>query len=748
MLVNFSKKLLPVFLSLFLLLTLDSSGQSRMQVIEMEREADGLFRANRFHDALPILLKLDSLRPNHAAYEYPIGVCYIVADDHANALSYLERCLKTADKQPAAFHYYLGRAYHLSHMLDKAIFYYTLYQSQFRGKKSKHSQQLINEVDRDIQMCLNGQELMAHPLEIEIINLGPEINTAYPEYAPVVSADQNEIIFTSNRPNTMGGGIDETDGLYYEDVYISSKKNGVWSAPVQMSTNINTDNHDASIALSPDGQTLLIYRFEQSSSYTKSSGDLYTSRLEGKTWGKAEKLPDNINSNYWEPSASITEDGKTIFFTSNKPGGKGGTDIYYSRRLPDGSWDKAINIGATINTPYDEDCPFIHPDGKTLYFSSKGHNSMGGFDIFVSRLDPETNTWGKPENFGYPISTAHDDLHFVITADARRVYFSTTRDEGYGHKDIYYADIKEKEAAKMLLITGVVTDSLTGNPVEVKIRVSDNQTLEELGLYVSNSSSGKYIIVLNEGRNYDLFFNSPQYGSHYRNIDLTTLDDYEEVELDIQVHSQDRPVKLQLVDTETQNELAASIKLTNLDAKTEIVLEEGSHKNGIYETQLKEGNIYNVEINKVGYVFYNNKMLVPTLSKTSLDSVPTFDLRLQPVKVGTSLILKNIYFATDEAKPLASSQEELNKIASFLKENPGTIIEIAAHTDDVGDPAYNLKLSERRAQEVVNYLIVHGVPTAQLKSRGYGMSKPVADGTSEYDRQQNRRVELKILKTQ
>ncbi|HSZ25989.1 MAG TPA: OmpA family protein [Cytophagaceae bacterium] len=715
-----------------------------MQIIEMEKEAETNFIANNFHVALPILLKLDSIHPNTENYLYSIGVCYIAMDDNVKALKNLEKCITASTKHPAALNYYLGRAYHLSHKLDEAIKYYTLYQNEFKGSKSKSNQQLVEEVERDIQMCKNGKELMAKPLEIEIVNLGPEINTEYPEYGPVISADETEIIFTSNRPNTMGGRIDDIDGLYYEDVYISNKKDGKWSEPLQMSTNINSANHDASIALSPDGQTLFVYRFDQENS--NSSGDLYTSKLEGKVWARAERLSDKINSSGWEPSATITEDGKVLFFASDKPGGFGGTDIYYSKKLSDGNWDKPVNIGETINTEFDEDCPFIHPDGKTLYFSSKGHNTMGGFDIFVSKYDEDKKAWGKPENFGYPISTAHDDLHFVISTNAKRIYFSTIKEGGYGNKDIYYANIGKKESAKVLLITGIVTDSITGKPVEVKIRVTAKETGEDIGTYSSNSSSGKYTLVLNEGKNYDLIFSSPKFGIHYENMNLTEVKEYEEIVRNISLTPQSREVAIQVNDDETRKGIKAKVKLTNLDSREEVTLDEESGRDGRYGTKLKEGNIYNVEINKIGYVFTGSQILVPTSEQVKGDSIPTFEINLLPIKEGASLILKNIYFATDESTPLESSKDEMNRLVGFMKQNPGAIIEISAHTDDVGNEEYNLKLSQRRAQEVVNYLASNGISTSRLKPKGYGKNSPVSKGTSDDDRQQNRRVELKILK--
>jgi outer membrane protein OmpA-like peptidoglycan-associated protein len=734
-----------LLLLLFFVFINSVSAQTKMQILDMERTADANFRSNNFPAALPLYLKLDSLKPNTDNYRYQIGVCYVVIEDNVNALKYLEPCIEKFDKHPAALNYYLGRAYHLSHKFDEAIVRYSMYQNGFLNNKSKTNQQLVREVERDIVMCENGKQLIKKPVELEIINLGPEINTQYPEYGPVISADEKEIIFTSNRPNTTGGAVDEMDGLYFEDVYIAHKKEDKWSDPIQMSTNINTTNHDASIALSPDGQTLFLYRFDINSSTGNPSGDLFTSKLEGKVWAQTERLSEKVNTPGWEPGASVTEDGNILYFVSDKPGGKGGTDIYFSKKLSDGSWDKAINMGDSINTEYDEDSPFIHPDGKTLYFSSKGHKSMGGFDVFISKYDTDKKAWGKPENFGYPISTAHDDLHFVISPNAKRIYFSTIREGGYGNKDIYYANLK-KEAAKVLLITGIVTDSATGKPVEVKIRITVKDTGEELSTHLSNSSSGKYTLVLNEGKNYDLLFSSSKHGTHYENIDLTEVAEYKEIERNVSLKPQSRDVGINLTDEETSKGLNAKIKLMNLDSRNETIVEENTGNEGKYIVKLKEGNIYNVEINKSGYVFTDNQILVPTIEQVKGDSIPSFEIKLRPIKEGAKLILKNIYFATDESKPLETSKEELDKVIGFMKQNTTAIIEISAHTDDVGNNDYNLKLSQKRAQEVVNYIVAGGVPSNRLQTKGYGKNMPIANGTSEEERQQNRRVELKIIR--
>jgi hypothetical protein len=339
---------------------------------------------------------------------------------------------------------------------------------------------------------------MANPVNLDIINMGPQINSIYPDYGAVLSADENELIFTSNRPNSIGGLKDPADGKYYEDLYISYKTAKGWSTPKNMGDSVNTKGHDASIALSADGQKLFLYRYGTDTG-ANSSGDLYMSELKGKAWNNARALSSNINSSGWEPSASLSSDENFLFFSSNRSGGYGGTDIYMARRLPNGDYALPVNLGSKVNTSYDEDSPFIHSDGKTLYFSSSGHKTMGGFDIFVTTYNDNKQEWTEPKNVGYPISTAHDDIHFCWSPDGRKIYFSSRRDDSYGDQDIYYAVIHKKEATEILVMKGFILDSLNANPILANITVTDKTSNELIGIFSTNSSSGKFLIILPEG---------------------------------------------------------------------------------------------------------------------------------------------------------------------------------------------------------------------------------------------------------
>jgi outer membrane protein OmpA-like peptidoglycan-associated protein len=751
-------KIQPYFLFLFLTISLPSYSQNKIQLVEIEIKGENYITSHEYQAALAIFSKLDSLQPNTQRYLYKMGICNLLMNENLKAVKLFERCKSFNEEQPSALDYYLAKAYHMSHWIDKASAHYSIFINKVKDENNKKLykfsikadkellEQLLVKAERELINCKNAKELMANPLKLEVVNLGPTINTEYSEYAPVISADETELIFTSTKPIKRKEDKIKPDSINDEDVYLSNKINGKWTVPVQMSSNINTSTHDASIALSPDGQTLFLYRFDE---YTENplnaSGNIFTSKLKGTEWTIAERLNDKVNSPDWEPSASLTENGTTLFFASNRRGGKGGTDLYFSKKLSDGSWDEAINMGDNINTLYNDDCPFIHPDGKTLYFSSKGHNSMGGYDIFISKWDSTKNTWGKPENMGYPISTAGDDLHFAISPNATRIYFASIREEGLGNMDIYYANIENKESAKVLLMTGIVTDSISAIPVEVVIRTKDKNNKEEISTHKSNSSTGKYTLVLNDGKNYDLIFSSPKFGSHYENIDLTNETEYKEITKDIVLKKRDRNIIMQVDDVDSNQSVNAKVSIVNCDSGEEIILDAKSEVGGTYFVKLKEGNCYSIEISKEDYIFSSMEIHVPMIEEENGDTI-IYHLKLQPIKEGTTLLLRNIYFASNEFMPLATSYPELDRLAIFMKQNTGTTIEISAHTDNTGNPEYNLKLSDKRAKAVIAYLVEKGISASRLKSVGHGNSKPISTGNSEEDKQKNRRVELKILK--
>jgi tetratricopeptide (TPR) repeat protein len=499
------------------------------EATKMEDKANEYFEKEQYHLAQGLFEKLDSISPRNNKYIYPLALCYINNDQNKKALPYIEQCLKKYSSFPAALNYFAARTYHLNHKFDDAIKYYDRYRTFVKKSGDKNSKAVINNITREIQMCNNGKELVKRRLNIEVFNISKNINSIYPDYRPVVSLDEGEIIFTSNRPNTTGG-LKNEDDVYFEDIYISYRNDTGWTSPVSIGSNINTAGHDAAVSISSSGTKLIVYRFGKEKLMSSASGDLYMSELVGGKWSKTVRMSENINSSGWEPSACMSKDETTMYFTSNRDGGYGGTDLYIVKKLPDGSWSLPKNLGPTINTDGDEDSPFIQSDGTTLYFSSSGHKSMGGYDIFVTHFNEDKKQWDTPENVGYPINTANDDLYFSWSEDGKRVYFSSIRDGGMGDKDLYYAVIHE-EMASTLIMKGTVTDSLSSKPLETSIKVTDKNN-QMIGMFNSDKS-GKYLITLTEGKDYKVTIDVPGYKPYSYTTNLTELQELGELDKNI-----------------------------------------------------------------------------------------------------------------------------------------------------------------------------------------------------------------------
>jgi hypothetical protein len=373
-------------------------------------------------------------------------------------------------------------------------------------------------------------------VKCDIENIGDPINTENQEYVPVISSDESVLIFTYVGPKSTGGLMDsefnpDPDGAYYEDVFISQRVGEHWLTPESIGPNINTKNHDASIALSSDGQKLFIFH-----STEKDGGDIYMSTLTGDVWGEAKALGPTINTKYWEGSCSISADEKTLYFASERPGGLGERDIYVSHKMPDGSWGKAENLGPVINTQFNDDSPFIHPDGITLFFSSEGHNSIGGYDIMWSTL--KDGKWTEPTNIGYPINTTEDERFYVLTADGEHGYYSSDMKGGKGQQDIYTVTpgfFGEKPILALVVGTVFANDQA----VDAKISVTNAETGEQQGTYHSNSSSGKYLIALTPGNNYKVAIEVEGYEAQIQYVNVKSLETFVQVNKDFKFYTDD-----------------------------------------------------------------------------------------------------------------------------------------------------------------------------------------------------------------
>jgi hypothetical protein len=382
--------------------------------------------------------------------------------------------------------YFLARIYHQQKKFDESIGLLQKY-LLIPTKKRSHNN---DEVNYRIKQSQSAKSFFASPRRSIINNIGAEINSISAEYVPVITPDESQLFFTSRRDGSSGNKRDIYERIH-EDIYVSKKINGKWQLAENAGSSLNTENSDACVAISLDGQKMMLYR----SSADLLSGDLYITRI-GKDggWEKPEKMGNEINSQFIETSACFSSDTGAIYFSSNRPGGYGGKDIYRIKRLPNGNWAKPYNLGPTVNTLYDEDAPFLHPDGVTLYFSSKGHNSMGGYDVFKSVLDVNGNNYLPAENLGYPINNLNDDLYFVTSVDGLRGYYSSTKPDTYGNSDIYEIDTRFGDNDLKVKHGTAFKGEI---PAKLKITLLDNEVNQVNGTYFSNPTTGRFILIMN-----------------------------------------------------------------------------------------------------------------------------------------------------------------------------------------------------------------------------------------------------------
>lgn len=519
-------KIFKIIFSIFFISTTVVFSQTNIKEFNKKnKKANNLYINDRFASALPIYLEIVKSDSFNSNLNYKIGVCYLNSrTEKILSIHFLQKatecanhkqCTEKEDKDHIMAFRALGDALHLGYKFDRAIVAYEKYKSMLSDKNNQID---VEEVNRKIEMCKVGKALVAVPVKIEIENMGATINSPYADYGPVLSADESILIFTSRRPESTGGKKDD-EGKFFEDIYISKKIDSVWSPAVSIGSPINTNGNEATVGISVDGQIILIYKDE------RGNGNLFTTSLIGDQWSSPKRLNKNINTKGWEPSAFLSADGTILFFTSNRKGGFGGRDIYKSNKLPNGKWAKASNLGPVINTPYDEDAPFIHPDGHTFYFSSNGHRTMGGFDIFSSTLSDQ-NEWTAPVNIGYPINSTDDDIYYAVSADNKRAYYSSFKAGGIGEKDNYLITFFEYKESPLTLFKGTVTDPYGKVPKTVEITVTDNETEKIAGIYHSNSKTGEYLFILPPGKNYNVTYEAEGYLFHSENMDVLIKTNY------------------------------------------------------------------------------------------------------------------------------------------------------------------------------------------------------------------------------
>lgn len=441
----FSIRCVLVFLAVAGIFLTTNGQDNKQQALEYLKIAEEMRAASQAdNDIREVLIIGANLDPENLTLNYEAGLYHLMTIQKDLAVQYFMRVYAVDPNYRFNIEYLIGQSYQFGMQFDKAIDYYTRYKDRLTKRPNYQGRDKVDVkiVDRNIEECQVGLEFVSAPKNYSIVNISRDINSEWDDYAPVLNANEDEIVFTSRRRDGNLNQNVDTDNKPFEDIFISRKVNGVWQPAENIGTPINSEYHDSNLALSADGQTLFIYK-------TDNGGDIYFSnRNSNGSWSAPVPLPGIINSSFEEKSISISPDEKTLYFSSNRPGGFGGLDIYRATLNEKGEWSNVKNLGPKINTAEDDDGPFIDYDNKTLYFSSKGRRGMGGFDIYKTIYDEATMEWSEPENLGYPINTPDNDIFFVSTRDGKRGYYSSVREDGLGYDDIYMITIPEQQVAQ------------------------------------------------------------------------------------------------------------------------------------------------------------------------------------------------------------------------------------------------------------------------------------------------------------
>lgn len=486
--------------------------------------------------------------PEEPILLFRAGQCQLYMPDGAekslNYLSKLDYSLFDADN----VEFYLARALHLNSKYEESIAMF----EQFKNNKYAEKE-LKEKVDKYVVHCKNGIELAKNPLKIKIENIGAPINTESAEYAPNITADESELYYTYRGKNSMGGEQVSLDNpyspvdSYYEDIYFATREaDGSWSDPSPLPPPINTEDNNACVALTNDGNKIFVFN----SIPDGDIGSISESNRDGLEWEVPLELKGNVNSPSWEGDVSMSSDWQFMIFASERAGGLGGSDLWTVELQADGTWGNLKNMGPDINTDQDEHSPFLHPSGAFFVFSSKGHNSIGGYDLFRSDLN-EKGDWGKPLNMGIPLNTPMDDVFYTISADGKHGYYASAKPGGKGSYDIYLIS-PGIVGVKIVMAQVKGTIFLNDQPTTAEVKVTYSASDKKQGTYPNNHASGKYLIELAAGKEYNLTYTIAGSDPQVFPLNTTKVTDFLDTTIDVKFYTQEYLIAMK----EKEKELA------------------------------------------------------------------------------------------------------------------------------------------------------------------------------------------------
>ncbi|NVO01366.1 MAG: OmpA family protein [Bacteroidetes bacterium] len=493
--------------------------------------ADDLSFENKFEEALPYWKMLDSISPNNPNIAFNIGLCYLNSSEKGKAIPLLQFASKKASvdyegsyderSAPVFAYFFLGEAFHSESKMDEAVKNF----NKFKTFLPKEDEEDINAVNNQIQYCLVAKKNLNNPLNVNIQNLGPSVNSSHSDYSPVLFGDNSQLYFTSKRDLLSSSNskkiIEGKEAIYFTKY---NPEENLWSKAIAMGEPFSSNKNIATIGKTWNEKGMYFFKNEE-----KENGDIYFSAKNENGWEAPNKLSKKINNNTMEYHSFVSYDGSSFFFVSDRKGGYGGKDIWKSSLKENGEWSDPENLGPEINTEYDEDAPYITEDGRTLYFSSTGHESMGDYDVFYSKL--QNNGWSNAINIGSPINSMEDDIYFAPSKNGQSAIFSSSRSGGYGEMDIYKIDFEKQNREIMLKCITINQESMpvpsniilkeagSGqiiNPISIEMKSGEaffsvqNEKTYEASIFVNDNMEIKENLTILSEKSINQNFNNPE----------------------------------------------------------------------------------------------------------------------------------------------------------------------------------------------------------------------------------------------
>ena len=780
---------------------------SHFALAQSNKMAAKFFKKGDHLKAIELYSKL--VESNFESNDYfNLGTAYYATNSNPKeGAKLLETYIENADSVKTSTYFYLSHHYHRNYEFKKAIAtanYFIekiAYEYKINSIPTQIYEDFTKKAEELIVNCNYAIVMNASSRKIMIENLGDSINTPFAEYAPTISTDEKKLIFTSRRKQDNLSTVSD-DGDYYESIYTSELITGSlieakrkmqdssgffslitpfnYTKATPLSSKINPNEHEASIHLSGDGKKLYLYK----------NNDIYLSVNPFDTaWTTPEKLAI-INSDQFDPSVFITADEQTMFISSEREGGYGNLDIYIAQKDDNNNWTTPKNLGNQINTEFDEDISYVSPDKKMIYFSSKGHSSMGGYDVFKAEF--KNGMWSPPINMGTPLNSPFDDVFFVMPPKYNRGYYASERTGGKGKMDLYRLTF-EDERNPLAELAGLVLrgDSLV--PANSKIfltLINDSSNT----IHYSKKQTGEYLLLVEHGKKYEMLVetegfapykkeitipNQAAYYQLYQEIHHVYLRDsenniigqkiithnaFEDIHKDIssdtltQFFSKENYSKYvrdtlskkvdKFIDVKFYMPEDSLIRLLKKDTNLNFIFPDNASVSFLYNQDKEFRYALNAYVagKKINISYLKEKSVLINSIDNKADLAKAISTNNTPYKKPIVLL-----FEYEKYELNKKTKAQLKPLTLLMKKFPEINFLIKGHTDNKGTELFNKKLSNKRALQVLNYLKSQGINSSRLKYVGLGELHPIApnkniDGSDNPDgRYLNRRVEFELI---